>query len=86
MITLHRYKDDERAEKIEEKLQDLILAYNIEDLEDEQAESYIEDSGKKIRGEEELEAWFRELEDELNWQRSISGDGCYIHPESGKIC
>lgn len=86
MITLYRHKDDKQAEKIEEKLQDLVLAYRIEEVNDQQTEPFIEDSGKRIQGEEELETWFRDLEGELNWQRSLSGDGCYIHPDSGRIC
>lgn len=86
MITLYRHKNDKQAAKAEEKLQDLVLAYRVEEVKDEESEFFIEDSGKKIQGEEQLEAWFRELESELSWQRSISGDGCYIHPDSGKIC
>lgn len=86
MITLHRHKDDKQAEKIEEKLQDLVLAYRVEEIENDQIKPFIKDSGRKIQGEEELERWFRELESELSWQRSISGDGCYIHPDTGKVC
>lgn len=86
MITLYRHKDDKEAAKIEEKLQDLVLAYRVENVDDPQKEPFIEDGGKKIESEEELEKWFRELESELNWQRSISGDGCYIHPDTGKVC
>lgn len=86
MITLYRNKDDEQGGKIEERLQDLVLAYNVEELEDHQKSPFIEDGGTKVQGEEELEKWFRQLESELNWQRSISGDGCYIDPDSGKVC
>lgn len=86
MITLHRHKDNEQAAKIEEKLQDLVLAYQVEKIDDQESEPFIVDGGGKIQGEEELEVWFRELESELKWQRSITGDGCYIHPHSGKIC
>lgn len=86
MITLHRHKNDKQAAKIEEKLQDLVLAYRVEEVKDQQSVSFIVDSGRKIQGEEELETWFRELESELNWQRSLSGDGCYIHPDTGEIC
>ena len=86
MITLHRHRDNEEAAKIEEKLQDLVLAYRVEDVEEQKSEPFIVDGGKKIQGKEELEAWLRELESELNWQRSITGDGCYIHPDSGEVC
>ncbi len=86
MITLHRRKDDHQAAKIEEKLQDLVLAYQVEEIQDDHSDFFIKDGGKKIYGKEEIETWFRELEAELNWQRSISGDGCYIHPENGEVC
>ncbi|MDR9366914.1 MAG: hypothetical protein RI575_16380 [Balneolaceae bacterium] len=86
MITLYRQKDDQQAAKIEEKLQDLVLAYQVEEIEGEKSDLFIEDGGEKIQGKEEIETWFRELEGELKWQRSISGDGCYIHPETGNVC
>lgn len=86
MITLYRKKNDEQAAKIEERLKDLVLAYRVEEVEDHQIEPFIKEGSKKIQGEEQLEKWFRELETELNWQRSISGDSCYISPDSGKIC
>lgn len=87
MITLYRHKkEDKQAAKIEEKLQDLVLAYRVEEIKDQQTEPFIEDGGNRIQGEEQLETWFRELESELNWQRSLSGDGCYIDPDSGKVC
>lgn len=86
MITLYRQKNDEKAEKIEQRLQDLVLAYRVKELTDGQHEPYIEESGKKIKATEEIETWFRELESELNWQRSLSGDGCYIDPFTGEVC
>lgn len=86
MITLYRQKDDQQAAKIEEKLQDLVLAYQVEEIEGEKSDLFIEDGGEKIQGKEEIETWFRELEGELKWQRSISGDGCYINPETGNVC
>jgi hypothetical protein len=86
MITLYRHKDDKQAANIEEKLQDLVLAYRVEEIDDQESEPFIVDGGEKIQGEEELENWFRELKGELDWQRSITGDGCYIHPDSGKVC
>lgn len=86
MITLHKHKDDQQAAKIEEKLQDLVLAYRVEEIEGEKSDLFIEDGGEKFRGKEEIETWFQDLEVELEWQRSISGDSCYIHPETGDVC
>lgn len=86
MITLYRHKDDKQAADIEEKLQDLVLAYRVEEIADQESGPFLVDGGEKIQGEEKLESWFRELKGELDWQRSLTGDGCYIHPDSGKVC
>ena len=51
MITLHRHKDNEQAAKIEEKLQDLVLAYQVEKIDDQESEPFIVDGGGKIQGE-----------------------------------
>lgn len=89
MITLIRKPDDPKADEIESRFDDLILAYktNVTDngTQDEQLPK-IKDGDTIISGQEEIEKWLRELEADLNWQRSLSGDGCYIDPGSGKIC
>lgn len=89
MITLHRKKDDLKSEELEQKLKDMVLAYKIEHHQpDETTYSlpYIQDGDSIISQENEIEEWVLELEAELKWHRSLSGDGCFIHPDSGKIC
>ena len=85
MITLVRSKQDPAADEIEIRLKGLVLAYETI-IQPEVESPYIEESGKKIIKTDELELWFRQLESELEWQRSLSGDGCYIDPETGSIC
>lgn len=87
MIVLHRVKEDAKSDRLEEKLNDLVIAFKtkshatqIHDL------PYIEEDGKEYRTEKEIEEWLQELSSELNWQRSLSGDGCYINPKDGKVC
>lgn len=76
---------DTEADLIEDRLKKLVVAYKtVIDAEIDSA--YIEESGNKIVQGDHMENWFRQLESELSRQRSLSGDGCYIDPETGNIC
>ena len=89
MITLHSIKDDPKSSRLEQKLKELVLAFKtVYHQADECSHSipYIEDGDAIITNDEKIEEWIVELESELKWQRSLSGDGCYIHPDSGKVC
>lgn len=87
MIKLFRKKEQEKADMIEGQFKNLVLAYQVTILpENDSRNWYIEDGANTIEGESGYEDWFRELEGELNWQRTITADACYIDPESGKIC
>jgi len=85
MIKLIRKETDPKADSIESRFDNLILSYKSEISEDTDLPKVI-DGGTVISGDEEIEKWLRKLEDELSWQRSLSGDGCYIDPKSGKVC
>lgn len=89
MIKLYRKSEDPAADKIEERFKDLVLSYKtVLSTDDSGGDKYprIEDGDDIIFGDKQIEEWLRVLEDELKWQRSLSGDGCYIDPKSGKIC
>lgn len=85
MIKIIRHADDPKADEIESRFNDLILSYKRE-ISDEEGLPKIKDGDTTVTGEDEIEAWLRELESDLNWQRSLSGDGCYIDPKSGNVC
>jgi hypothetical protein len=86
MITLFRKENQPEADEIQHKLDDLVLAYRTELLTEESARDfYIRDGKNEIR-KEQAENWLLALENELKWQRSLSGDGCYIDPETGSVC
>lgn len=87
MITLVRKDNDSASDEIEQRLKDLVLAYKTETVETGTAEQtpYINENGNAISGKQ-LDEWFRELEEELTWQRSLTGDACYLDPETGKPC
>lgn len=87
MIILHRRKNDTASDQLEEKLNRLVLSFKTINH-DSKAEKfpYIEEDGRQFNSDEEIKGWLRELESQLNWQRSLSGDGCYVDPESGEVC
>lgn len=87
MIILHRKKNDTASDQLEEKLNRLVLSFKTINY-DSKSEKlpYIEEDGRQFTSDEEIKGWLRELESQLNWQRSLSGDGCYVDPESGEVC
>ena len=85
MIKLIRQDDDPMADEIESRFQDLILSYKTEISEDNDLPKIV-DGDTTLSDKDEIEEWLRELESELKWQRSLSGDACYIDPDSGNVC
>lgn len=87
MITLHKKNDHKSSHQLERRLEDLVITFKKEiHADDEAGLPYIVEDGNVYRSKEEIEEWLNELTAELNWQRSLSGDGCYIDPKKGKIC
>ncbi|MEX0648503.1 MAG: hypothetical protein WEA56_14670 [Balneolaceae bacterium] len=87
MITLFRKPDDPASDELEKKLNDLVLAFKTETADPEiRSAPYIKEDGNIISEDQDIEKWLLELEKELIIQRSVSGDGCYINPDTGKIC
>lgn len=89
MIQLVRPETNSFADEIESMFQSWVLAYQcrVEPAPATGSESlFILDGSTRITGEEAIRTWLRELERELSIQRSISGDGCYVHPDTGDAC
>lgn len=89
MITLYRKADDSKADEIEARFKDLVLSYKTRIGDSNFAKNKlpkIKDGDTIISGDQNIERWFRKLEANLKWERSLSGDGCYIDPESGDVC
>lgn len=87
MITLFKKRDSQFGNDVYKKLNDLIITFEVEELpEDADAETFIKESGKEVKGKQAIDKWLNQLEKELSWQRSLSGDGCYIDPETGETC
>ena len=89
MIKLHRHKNSPEADEITERLNDLIISYKTVLHDSDQKEKSlpaIEDGEQFITNSTEINSWFEQLRKELEFQRSLSGDGCYIDPDSGEVC
>lgn len=93
MIQLVRPEKSPFADELESIFQGLVLAYRRKFVEDDGLDDsdrpstpYILDGNRKIDGEKAIRSWVRELERELSIQRSVSGDGCYVDPDSGETC
>lgn len=91
MITLYRNSDSPEADAIEEAMQEMVLAYRVEEgkpeaLPDGASLPAIREGDRVISEPEKLEAYLRDLQQELNIQRSVTGDACYIDPDTGETC
>lgn len=85
MITLHRKEDDAKADQIEERFKELVISYNTVEIDDADV-THIREDEKVLQSEEEINEWLFELQQELNRERSITADACYIDPVTGKTC
>lgn len=87
MITLKKKRNHEFGSELKDKLESLVIAFKTEEIDETADEDlFIVDGGKKIRGRKNLESWLLELEAELKWSRSLSGDSCYIDPKTNETC
>ncbi len=86
MITLYKTEEDNKGEEVEKKLNDLVLSFKVETAPGSAENCYIIDGDNTISGDENIDTWLQKLEDEIRFQRSLSGDGCYIDPDTGEVC
>lgn len=94
MIVLHRSDTDPFADRIEEILDDLVLAYKTKthaksepNINAQGAElPFIDENGSVISGKNKIDTYLRDLCSELKQQRAVTGDSCYIDPETGEVC
>lgn len=94
MIELHRRPGDTYGDEIEERFTDLVIAYRTVEYQpgDEPAPEtdlslpFIRENGEDYVEKPDIERFMEQLEKELNEQRMITGDSCYIDPETGEVC
>lgn len=85
MLTLYHKPGNAESERVKNKLEELCLTFKLE-LTDAEQVPRLTDSSGEVKGPAEIASYLDQLEKELNFQRSLSGDGCYIDPESGEVC
>ena len=89
MITLYRPRDSKRADEIQSRLEDMVAAHRVRPADEFEGPASelpaIDDSGDRYSGDA-IEAFLRTLEGELQVNRMISSDACYIDPRDGETC
>ncbi len=87
MIVLHKKENHKKSKRLEERLKDLVISFKTEVHEEhEHRLPFIEENERVFSTPEEIDNWLQELTSQLEWHRSLSGDGCFIDPETGKVC
>ncbi len=85
MLTLIRPLSSQLADEIEERLKDMVVAYEVM-KNVTTALPYLLENGNVIKGKELIHQFLEQLEKEVNWSRSISADACYLDPDGGMVC
>lgn len=89
MIELHRPdQHDELSDKLEQRLLDMVAAHKVKRHPSGSGRDlpYLKENDRVITGEEDMNALLRDVEQELREQRMVSGDACYIDPQTGEMC
>jgi hypothetical protein len=92
MITLYRHPDDSWADEVQTALDDMVIAYETEQVGDSTAlpddvpdTPALRDDGEVITGEAALRDHLDDLRELMNdWDR-FQSDACYIE-DDGTVC
>ncbi|MFH5831393.1 hypothetical protein ACG2F4_00790 [Halalkalibaculum sp. DA3122] len=89
MILLHRPEQpDPLSDQIEQRLKEMVISHKIHryPAKANQELPYLQENDHLVTGKQQINQFLRELETELREQRMVSGDSCYIDPQTGEIC
>jgi len=85
MLTLIRPISNKLADEIEDRLKNMVVAYEV--MRNVTTDfPYLLESGKVIKDVDSIKIFLEQLEKEINWSRSISADACYLDPDGGMVC
>ncbi|WP_251939234.1 hypothetical protein [Salinibacter ruber] len=92
MVTLYRQSGDPGADEIEEALREMVIAHEVEHVEDADALpgiiselSALHDDGEVVTGASALRSHFQTLRALMaDWNR-FQSDACYVE-DDGSIC
>jgi hypothetical protein len=85
VIVLYRAQCAPRADRIEERLQDLAVGYRVEILGNEVADRPVIWDQRRIEGETALARCIEELERFVAEWRKFESDACYLE-DDGTVC
>lgn len=89
MIVLYREPTSPRADEIQSRLEDLVVAHRV--ITPEQAGEDLDElpaieEGDSLYAGDAIEPFLRDLEQELTISRQVSADACYVNPDSPGRC
>ncbi|MEZ4703360.1 MAG: hypothetical protein R2834_23725 [Rhodothermales bacterium] len=87
MIELHRTAGSEAGDALEETLRDLCVAHRVVTVEagGDPPPPFLLEGGRRYAGAE-IPPFLDILRAELQANRLVSGDACYIDPRNGRVC
>ncbi len=85
MIVLYRAAGCPRADRVQEQLEDLVVAHRVVVLPEIEGLPAIEDGRQRVSGRQPLEEYLGRLEKTVaDWNR-FQGDACYLD-DDGEVC
>ena len=84
MLTLVRPIKSQVSDQIEQRLKDMVAAYQVI-YKEVSSIPYLIETGRVFAGKA-ITGFLDEYQRELNMQRSISADACETDPETGEVC
>ncbi|MEL7834968.1 hypothetical protein [Fodinibius sp. Rm-B-1B1-1] len=97
MFTLYHQKSDTFTNWVENKLQEMVVAHKVVDIDEYNSDSLPEnistddlpilsDGHKHCSSPEEIKTFLEELDRDLQFSRSLTSDACVIDPDNPKKC
>lgn len=90
MFVLHRTRDSQRADEIQEKLEDLVVAHKVSFERPAELPMDVDlpvlVEGDDLYAGDEIATRLDGLETGLVFSRQISADACYVDPENPGEC
>lgn len=90
MFVLHRWKDSSRADEIQDRLEDLVVAHRVS-YERPRGETADLDLPILVEGDDtyvgdDISRRLDALESDLTFSRQISADACYVDLDNPEQC
>lgn len=84
MLYLHKNENDLLGQEIREYLLEVSAAHKLIEITNE--ESFLAENENEIKGREAIFFFLENYNKQLVINRMVSGDSCYMDPETGLTC